>query len=48
MANPEGQPCIPLIVRKVNVLVSLPESVLPGEKGDKGAVVIKAVAVQSR
>lgn len=46
--NPEGQSCIPLIVRRVNVLVSLPARVLPGEKGDTGAVVIKPAAKHSR
>ena len=45
-ANPEGQPCIPLIVRRFNVLVSLPAGVLPGEKGDTGAVVIEPVAIR--
>lgn len=31
-----------------SVLVSLPASVLPGEKGDTGAVVNKPVAMHSR
>lgn len=47
-AYPEGETGIPLIVRMVNVPVSLPEGVLSSGKGDSGAVVIKPVVMHSR